>query len=108
MLITTQALWYRAAGNADPKSHDLFTDLNPKRHAETRRKVANLYSMTSLLQLEPFVTSCTEKLVEKFEEFATSKQTFDMQHWLQCYAFDMIGLITVRPSLQLYVGSWES
>ncbi len=51
--------------------------------------------MTSLLQMEPCVVECTEVLLQKFARFAQSGQPFNMQHWLQCYAFDLIGLITV-------------
>ena len=45
--------------------------------------------------MEPCVAECTEVLVQKFASFAKSGQHFNMQHWLQCYAFDLIGLITV-------------
>ncbi|PSK59404.1 Isotrichodermin C-15 hydroxylase [Elsinoe australis] len=86
--------WYYASGNAHPDINDLFTDRNPKRHSELRRKVANLYSMTSLLHLEPFVTTCTDLLVGHFDRMAETNETINLQHWLQCYAFDTIGMIT--------------
>ena len=89
-----QAAWYRAsAGRQDV--HDLFTDRDEKRHSIHRRKVAALYSMTNLLQFEPFVGECTEIMMTKIKIFARSGQSFNLQHWLQCYAFDVIGLITV-------------
>lgn len=73
---------------------NLFTDRNMKSHADNRRKVANLYSMTALLKMEPSVDSCIEIVLQRFDEFTYLKQTINMHHWLQCYAFDVIGLIT--------------
>ncbi|KEF54568.1 uncharacterized protein A1O9_09010 [Exophiala aquamarina CBS 119918] len=89
------APWYYASGSPDPNIHNLFTERNPKIHSEIRRKVANLYSMTTLLQLEPFVTDGTAHMVAKFEEFAQNRVTVNFQHFAQCWAFDVIGLITL-------------
>ncbi|PVH73220.1 cytochrome P450 oxidoreductase [Cadophora sp. DSE1049] len=88
--------WYIASGNPDPHATpDLFSDLDPKRHAANRRKVASLYSMTNLVQMEPFVNECTELLIQKFADFARQRVRVDMGHWLQCYAFDVIGQVTL-------------
>ncbi|KAK5054408.1 hypothetical protein LTR84_001298 [Exophiala bonariae] len=95
----TKGPWYAASGSADPNTHDLFTDRDAKRHGDNRKKVARLYSMTSLLDYEHHVTELTKKMVAKFKDLASvgsdSDLGIDMQHWLQCFAFDMIGLITV-------------
>lgn len=53
--------------------------------------------MSSLLQLETYVDECTQLLKSRFDEFAASNRTLNMGHWLQCYAFDVIGYITVFP-----------
>lgn len=73
---------------------NLFSDRNMKNHADNRRKVANFYSMTTLLKMEPSVDSCIEIVLQRFDEFSSSKRSINMHHWLQCYAFDVIGLIT--------------
>lgn len=92
--------WYIASGNADPHAvRDLFSDLDPKNHATNRRKVASLYSMTNLVTMEKFVDECTELLISKFSDFAGGEGLIDMGHWLQCYAFDVIGQVTVRSVL---------
>jgi cytochrome P450 len=89
--------WYIASGSADSHAPvDLFTDRNPTRHAANRRKVASAYSMTALAQLEPFVDECSSILRTRFTEFAEQKRTINMAHWMQCYAFDVVGEITVR------------
>ncbi|KAL2839393.1 cytochrome P450 [Aspergillus pseudoustus] len=91
-----KAPWYLASSNPNPVSRDLFTDVDPRRHGVNRRKVASLYSMTSLVQMESCVTECTAVLMERLEEFAASGQSFNLQQWMQFYAFDAIGLITVN------------
>lgn len=90
-----QSPWYFASGNPDGKTFDLFTDPSPARHAANRRKVAALYSNTSLLRMEPAVHECTKLLVENFKRLAESGESVNVQFWMQCYAFDLIGLITV-------------
>jgi hypothetical protein len=52
--------------------------------------------MTTLVQLEPFVTESAADMVAKFEGFAQTGAKVNMQAWLQFWAFDVIGLITVR------------
>ncbi|KKA25196.1 Uncharacterized protein T310_0787 [Rasamsonia emersonii CBS 393.64] len=99
----TKSPWYIASGNpsSPPHASDLFSELSPTRHALNRRQVAQLYSVTNLLKMEPCVRECTALLTARFEEFARSGsnlqkgEVVDLQHWLQCYAFDVIGLITV-------------
>ncbi len=77
---------------------DLFTELNPDTHAMTRRKVASLYSMTSLIAMEPNAVECAQLLVTKFAEFAEKGMPINLQVWLQYFAFDTIALITVNYS----------
>jgi hypothetical protein len=45
--------------------------------------------------MEPCVAECTAALIDRLTEFAESGQSFNLQHWMQFYAFDVIGLITV-------------
>lgn len=51
--------------------------------------------MSTLLHMEPCVHECTSLLKTRLSEFAESATVFNLQYWLQCYAFDVIGLITV-------------
>ncbi|KAK5462864.1 hypothetical protein LTS15_002576 [Exophiala xenobiotica] len=91
-----KAPWYIASADPDPhQPRGLFTDRDIKHHAESRRKVSSVYSMTALLTMEPHVTDCVNILVDKFREFAHKGQVINMSHWLQCYAFDVIGVLTL-------------
>ncbi|KAH7413160.1 cytochrome P450 [Cadophora sp. MPI-SDFR-AT-0126] len=91
-----KAPWYFAWMPPDPTKASLFSDLDPHRHSLQRRKFSSLYSMSALLGYEPFVNNCTSLLTQRFSELASSPTptTIDLQHWLQCYAFDVIGEIT--------------
>jgi cytochrome P450 len=90
----TKSSWYGAFQPPNPNLWSLFPDRNIKRHAETRKKFAPMYSMTSLVNYEPFVDTCADLFVEKLQGFANSSQEVNMGHWFQCYAFDLIGDIT--------------
>jgi hypothetical protein len=99
-----KAPWYYASGPIHTDTGiDLFTDTNEKRHAANRRKVANAYSMTALLEMEPFVDQCASGFETRLREFADTKTTFDLGHWLQCYAFDVVGEITFANVLGFWI-----
>jgi hypothetical protein len=85
-----KAPWYYASGGIHPeKPTDLFTDLDEKNHAKNRRRVANAYSMTALLEMEPFVDQCSSIFVQRLGEFANRKESLDMGRCLQCYAVSL-------------------
>jgi cytochrome P450 len=92
-----QSTWYLPWGHANPSFKNLFNDLDPKSHSNLRRKVASAYSMSSLVSYEPYVDECTTILLQRLSELASSGVVFDMGKWFQCYAFEMIGKISVSP-----------
>jgi hypothetical protein len=53
--------------------------------------------MSSLVAYEPFVDNCIELFCQRLKEFKSSSSPIDLGYWLQCYAFDVIGDITVSP-----------
>ncbi|KAJ8109186.1 hypothetical protein ONZ43_g6203 [Nemania bipapillata] len=84
--------WYDAW--VPPNGWNLFGDRSIQRHANTRRQLQSTYSMTSLVSYEPYVDECTEIFSQRLSEMSTAGTLVDMGHWLQCYAFDVIGQIT--------------
>ncbi|KAJ6125871.1 hypothetical protein N7471_010364 [Penicillium samsonianum] len=86
--------WYSISDPSATSLTNLFSERSSKKHSEDRKKVASLYSMTSILAYEPFVDNCIDIFKQRLDEFATRGQLIDMSHWLQCYAFDVIGQIT--------------
>jgi hypothetical protein len=94
-----KAPWYWANGGIHPETGiDLFTDRDEKRHSANRRKVANAYSMTALVEMEQFVDTCSDIFMTRLGEFADSKNSFDLGHWLQCYAVFTALSFTNLPS----------
>lgn len=59
--------------------------------------VANLYSATSLRKMETDIDECVEIFLTRLTEFARKGKgnILDLQFWMQCYAFDVIGRLTV-------------
>lgn len=60
-----------------------------------------LYSMSALLKMEPLVSNCVTVFVKKLDAFATTGETIDLASWLQYFAFDVIGEITVSFYLEV-------
>ncbi|TVY82577.1 Pisatin demethylase, partial [Lachnellula suecica] len=91
-----KSAWYTASGSPDPHAPgDLFSTRDPQYHSALRRKIASLYAMSTLVKLEHYVDDCTSLLASQFEGFARTGEEIDLGHWLQCYAFDVIGAITL-------------
>jgi cytochrome P450 len=86
--------WYYAWQHPDPNRWTVFPDRDVKRHAEARKRFQSMYSMSSLVNYEGYVDSCADIFGKRLTEFAAGRQTIDMAHWFQCYAFDVIGDIT--------------
>lgn len=62
---------------------DNFTNTDEKLHSERRRIVSHVYSMSSVLQSEPFIDDCTRLFMKRLQEFADRDQSFDLGEWLQ-------------------------
>lgn len=86
--------WYTAWRAPGPENFTLFSDQNMARHADTRKRFQNLYSMTSLVSYETFVDECADVFVRRLQEMADTGESINMGHWFQCYAFDVIACIT--------------
>lgn len=90
-----KAPFYHAFGNPDADLADTFSERSIERHAQKRRKVASLYSMSTLVSYEEFVDRCNTALSRKMDEFIRSGIAIPIPDWMQYYAFDVIGEISV-------------
>ncbi|OJJ41504.1 hypothetical protein ASPWEDRAFT_102595 [Aspergillus wentii DTO 134E9] len=86
--------WYEVWKHPDPDRWALFPDRDVRRHAETRKRFTNLFSMSSVVHYESFVDDCADIFIQRVKEHADTALSLDMGHWFQCYAFDVIGNIT--------------
>ncbi|CAA9967121.1 CypX Cytochrome P450 [Pyrenophora teres f. maculata] len=91
--------WYATSQNPSPGQWSLFADQAMARHGENRRQYQSTYSMSSLITYEPYVDECTDLFSQRLREVASAGAYTDMGHWLQCYAFDVIGMITYSKRL---------
>jgi hypothetical protein len=64
---------------------DLFTNLDEKSHANRRKIVNNLYSMSNIVRSEENIDNCTRTLMEKFHEAAEKGTPIDVSKWAQWY-----------------------
>ncbi|KAK5128187.1 hypothetical protein LTR08_004078 [Meristemomyces frigidus] len=87
--------YYHPFGNPDTSHKDIFSERSNEVHSANRRKQANMYSMTSLKNYEPFVDRVNSTFFGKLKEFSETGQSFDLFTWMQFYAFDVIGEITI-------------
>jgi cytochrome P450 len=55
--------------------------------------------MSSLVSYESYVDECADLFSQRLRELASADIFTDMGHWFQCYAFDVIGLITYSKRL---------
>ncbi|GAA92797.1 cytochrome P450 [Aspergillus luchuensis IFO 4308] len=53
-----------------------------------------MYSMTTLTSYEPFVDGCISLFRRHLDQAGSSASAVNLAHWVQCYAFDVIGYIT--------------
>lgn len=91
----TKSDWYRAWTAPGIEHFNLFALRDSKMHATLRRQMSTFYSLSHLRNYECFVDNNTRILCTRFQEFARAGTVFDLGHWLQCYAFDVITEITV-------------
>ncbi len=69
-------------------------------HAAMKRPVAQAYSLSTLVEYEPFIDSTTAVLLSRLDElYAGTNQVCDLGQWLQYYAFDVIGELTFSKRL---------
>lgn len=96
--------WYSAFGNP-LISRDLFSESNIQAHAQKRRLYQNVYSLSSMVSYEAFVDECADLFDQRLLEMASDDTAqkvgiaADMGHWFQCYAFDVISMITFSKRL---------
>lgn len=69
-----------------------FSIRSEAEHKKLKRPVANAFSMSSLLELEPMTDACIKILEEKLDNMQGG--AVDFGKWLHWYAFDVITSIT--------------
>ncbi|CAG8941411.1 unnamed protein product [Penicillium salamii] len=78
---------------------NIFSTRDVAYHRTQRRNVASGYSLSSLLESESAIDSCTALFVSQMSKFADQKTPVNLGNWLQYYAFDVIGEVTFSKKL---------
>lgn len=85
-----------------PLDHkDVFSETSNEKHAAERRKISNMYAMSSLVLYEPFVDKVNGDFMAVLADHAQHGRAFDLFTWMQFFAFDVIGEITLGRSFGL-------
>ncbi|VUC35462.1 unnamed protein product [Clonostachys rosea] len=82
-----------------PGRWNVFTERNIKFHASLRREYQATFSMSNLVNFEPYVDQCAKLFDQRLHEVSEAGVAIDMGHWLQCYALDVISQITFAERL---------
>ncbi|KUJ21456.1 putative cytochrome P450 pisatin demethylase [Mollisia scopiformis] len=80
--------------NAGKSYPSIFTLQSQDAHRQLKAGIAQKYSLSSLLSLEPMVDNVTRNFMSTLHERASSGTRLDLGEWVQFYAFDVIGAIT--------------
>ena len=63
---------------------NLFSTRDEANHCEDK-KVANAYSMTSLLEMEPTIDSCFRLFMQKYAPYSKTGKPVDLGAWLYVF-----------------------
>jgi cytochrome P450 len=80
---------------------DVFSETINENHALERKRTSNMYAMSSLVFYEPFVDKVNGEFMAALADHAQHGRVFDLFTWMQFYAFDVIGEITLGRSFGL-------
>ena len=65
------------------KYPDNFSVTNEKLHADRRRIVSHVYSLSNVLQSEEYIDECSKLFTKRLGEYAESGHDLDLGEWLQ-------------------------
>jgi hypothetical protein len=104
------------------KYPDNFSNTDEKLHSERRRIVNNVYSMSTILSLEPYIDDCSKFFVQRMGKFADSHTDrfgrlaamvrpvvlgFEIAQF-HCYITGMHSTSSASSSLDNSSGSWRT
>ncbi|KAK4164391.1 putative cytochrome P450 pisatin demethylase-like protein [Cladorrhinum sp. PSN259] len=94
----TKTNFYTATHAPWARHPEHFVATDPVEHAQRRKLVNNIYSMTSIARFEQGIDTCTSIILERLREQAATDKAIDLSVWFRWYTFDVIGeLFLSRP-----------
>lgn len=106
-LTNRKADWYSMFGFPNPSDVNTFSSINPVEHKRMKRNVAQTYSMSALMDMEPYIDSTLTLFLQRLSEAAISNKTpvsergppIDLAQWLMWLAADAIGELSFSRRL---------
>lgn len=106
-LTTRKADWYSMFGFPNPSDVNTFSSINPVEHKRMKRNVAQTYSMSALMDMEPYIDSTLTLFLQRLNEAAISNKIpvtergppVDLAQWLMWLAADAIGELSFSRRL---------
>jgi Cytochrome P450 len=78
----------------------IFNSQDEALHRAMRRPIAGIYSMTNLVEFEPYVDTTIRFFLSRLEDLhVRAGAACDLGTWLQWFAFDVMGEITFSKRL---------
>ncbi|KAJ6091455.1 hypothetical protein N7467_003424 [Penicillium canescens] len=99
--------YYHPFGTPSMDHKDVFSETSNEKHALERKKISNMYAMSSLISYEPFVDKVNGEFMATLADHAQHGRAFDLFTWMQFYAFDVIGEITLGRSFGLIEAGYD-
>ena len=97
--------FFRAFKTPNRDQPSIFAHENIKEHSQLRRLYQSTHAMSALISYEDFVDECADLFDQRLREMtggpasANVRPLVDLGKWLQCYAFDVISMITYSTRL---------
>ena len=83
---------FTKSGSALPA---VFNTRDETLHRQIKSPIAPMFSLSNTVTYEPFVNQVLEVLFKQLDQrFAYPQQIFDLSHWLQYFAFEVMGTLT--------------
>ena len=80
-----------------PENPDIFTETREAVHGVKKRYAATPYSLASMMQSTSRIEETERLLMLKLDNFANGNRVCDLGEWLHFFAFDVRGILGVRP-----------
>ncbi|UPX09407.1 uncharacterized protein EKO05_0000097 [Ascochyta rabiei] len=97
----TKTEYYHPLLAPNPDDQNIFAIRDPAFHKMRRRKIANLYSMSTIVSYEGAVDRMNKICMDKLKKYAIEDRELSLPDFLQWYAFDVIGDITFNESFRM-------
>ncbi|KAK9381370.1 cytochrome P450 [Kockiozyma suomiensis] len=78
---------------------NLFSTTDPVYHRKQKKLVANAFAMSSLLEMESAVDSCSQLFMQNLHRMSATGAAIDLGTWMQYYAFDVVGEVCFAQKL---------